>query len=90
MYFIADNGDGFDPAYADNLFQPFQRLHGDDFPGTGLGLAGVRRIVERHGGHVWAEAAVDHGAVFCFTLGGPPARLLLTRRYFLARRYFST
>ena len=67
-YFVADNGVGFDPACASQLFQPFQRLHGAEFPGTGLGLASVRRIVERHGGHIWAEAAVDHGATFSFTL----------------------
>jgi signal transduction histidine kinase len=71
-YFVADNGAGFDPACASNLFQPFQRLHGAEFPGTGLGLASVRRIVERHGGRIWSEAAVDHGATFSFTLDDPP------------------
>lgn len=68
VFFVEDNGVGFDPKLASRLFQPFQRLHGASFAGTGLGLSSVRSIVERHGGRVWAEGRPGEGATFWFTL----------------------
>jgi light-regulated signal transduction histidine kinase (bacteriophytochrome) len=84
VYFVRDNGIGIDMAYADKLFRPFQRMHNSaDIPGTGIGLANVRRAMQVQGGEVWLDAALGRGTTIFFTLGGgesPAQRASLMQR----------